>query len=107
MLTTGPFLGEDPGGPPGRGGARTRPRRSFRSSLVAPRRQVDVLEYERLLMTPGLAAETGELPDGHVREALVVAPGFAVRRGVLDAVVPASRLVSTQRIAAHQLGELE
>src|SRR5687768_620696 len=108
MLTTGPLPYDRAPGPTGRGGARTRRRRRFRSSLlVAPRGQMDVLEGELLLVALRLALDSGELPHRGVGEALVVAPGLAVRRGVLDPQVPARRLLAGQRVAAHQLAELE
>src|SRR5436309_2534537 len=47
------------------------------------------------------------LPDGDVRVASVVADRLAVVGLVLLAQMAAARLVALQRVAAHQLGELE
>ena len=47
------------------------------------------------------------LPHARVREVLVVAPRLALGRLVLLAEVPAARLLAVERVAAHQLAELE
>ena len=49
----------------------------------------------------------GVLPDGDVREPRVVALRLAVGRLVLVAEVAAARFVARERVAAHQLAELE
>ena len=46
-------------------------------------------------------------PHRHVGEARVVAPRLAVRGLVLDAEVAAARFLAGERVAAHQLAELE
>src|SRR5262249_22813456 len=51
--------------------------------LVAPRRQVDVLEDERLLVAPRRLARARVLPDGDVAEAGIIALRLAVRGLVL------------------------
>ena len=49
----------------------------------------------------------GKLPRGDVREPVVVAQRLAIPRLVLDAEVRPARLLTMQRIDAHQLRELQ
>src|SRR2546421_7342457 len=80
--------------------------RAASPSHVAPLRWVDGLELERLLVQHRRLA-AGELPRGHIGEPLVVAPRLALRRLILLAEVATAGLLALQRVAAHQLGELE
>src|SRR5690606_24965959 len=91
-------------------GARRRPGRWVRSwswLLVAPLREVDVFEFERLFVQGLGLALTGVLPGGHEREVLVVSQSLAVFGLVFAAVVRPARLVAVQRVLTQQLAELE
>src|SRR5439155_25944888 len=70
-------------------------------SFVAPRRELDVLEHERLDVA--LAVR----PHRDVAEALVIALGLAVAGLVLDAEMAAAALLAHEPVLAPQLGELE
>src|SRR5213594_3159498 len=75
--------------------------------FVAPLREMDSLERQRLLMEHRLLAEPCELPSRYVAEPLIVTLRLALRRLVLLAEVAAARLFAVQRVVAHELGELE
>src|SRR6185312_3468729 len=76
-------------------------------SLVRPLRKRHVLEHERFLVQHGRPIGTVVRPRRDVGEVLVVALGFAVRRFVLRAEVRAARLLALERVAAHELRQLE
>ena len=70
-------------------------------------RQVHVLEDQRLLVAERRRVGARVLPHGDVAEALVVALRLAVGGLVLLAEVAAARLLARERVAAHELAELE
>src|SRR5690606_14149623 len=76
-------------------------------SLVAPRRQLDVLEMQRLLVADRRLVVALVLPHRDVGELLVVAEGLAVGGLVLLAEVAAAGLLARERVADHEFGELE
>src|SRR3954466_5969009 len=68
---------------------------------------MNVVEHERLLVADLRFAGAGPLPHRDVREARVVAERLAVRRLMLLTEVAAARLLARERVAAHELCELE
>src|ERR1700721_2949182 len=68
---------------------------------------MQLVELELLGVTYGLLVGSLVLEHRHVREVVVVADGLALLGLVLLAKMAATRLVADQRVAAHQLAELE
>src|SRR5205823_5621513 len=81
--------------------------RAASPSRVAPLRRMDGLELERLRVQQRRLPDAGELPRGNIAEPLVVAPRLTLRRLILLPEVAAAGLVALQRVAAHELRELE
>src|SRR4051812_46056722 len=76
-------------------------------SLVAPGGEVDVLELEVFLVQARCRRIARPFPRADVREVLVVAFGFALGALMLLAEVAPAALLAVQRVAAHELAELE
>ena len=75
--------------------------------LVAPLRELHVLEPEIFLLQRGRRADPAKLPRSDVAEVVVIAEGLVVDRLVLIAEVSAAGLLAMQRVSAHELGQLE
>ena len=69
--------------------------------------QGERFEGERLLVHLGLHVLPCVLPHGHVGEVHVVPQRLALLGLVFLAEVAAAALITLERVAAHQLGELE
>src|SRR4051794_17830322 len=76
-------------------------------SLVAPSRELDVLERQWLLTQDGRSVAASILPTGDVREVLVVPQRLAIFGLALDSEVPAGRLRPVPGIQAQQLRQLQ
>src|SRR5215471_16427977 len=68
---------------------------------------MQLVELELLGVSERLGAVALVLVNRHVREAVVVADRLTVLALVLLAQMATARLVADQRVAAHQLAELE
>src|SRR3546814_11163408 len=75
--------------------------------LVRALGQVDGVEGERLRVHRRGARIAAPLPRGHVGEAVVVAQGLTFGGLALLAEVAAAGLLAGQRVAHHELAELE